>query len=153
MSDTVVTVSSPQIERSGRGPARATRQRSAVRAALGRNHGFVSAQELHSQLRQAGDPIGLTTVYRQLHLLAGQGDADVVASEDGSLYRMCRADEHHHHLICRSCGRTEEIGGPDVERWAREVGEAHGFSDLDHTVEIFGTCQACAADNSKDASA
>jgi Fur family ferric uptake transcriptional regulator len=95
-------------------------------------------------MRQAGDPIGLTTVYRQLHLLAGQGDADVVASEGGSLYRMCRADHHHHHLICRACGRTEEIGGADVERWAREVGEAHGFSDLDHTVEIFGTCRTCA---------
>jgi Fur family transcriptional regulator, ferric uptake regulator len=95
-------------------------------------------------LREAGDPIGLTTVYRHLALLVEQGDADVVVSEDGSLYRMCRADEHHHHLICRSCGRTEEIAGTDIERWAREVGEANGFSDLDHTVEIFGTCRECA---------
>ncbi|PVY98017.1 Fur family zinc uptake regulator [Actinomycetospora cinnamomea] len=142
---TVRPVTSPRIDRSGRGPIRSTRQHSAVRAALGRNDGFVSAQELHLQLRQAGDPIGLTTVYRQLHLLADQGEADVVASEDGSLYRMCRADEHHHHLICRSCGRTEEIAGTDIERWTREVGEAHGFSDLDHTVEVFGTCRECAA--------
>jgi len=133
------------VDRPGRAPARSTRQRSAVRDALGRNDGFVSAQELHLQLRQAGDPIGLTTVYRHLALLVEQGDADVVVSEDGSLYRMCRADEHHHHLICRSCGRTEEIAGADIERWAREVGEAHGFSDLDHTVEVFGTCRECAA--------
>ena len=133
------------MDRPGRAPARSTRQRSAVRDALGRNDGFVSAQELHLQLRQAGDPIGLTTVYRHLALLVEQGDADVVVSEDGSLYRMCRADEHHHHLICRSCDRTEEIAGADIERWAREVGEAHGFSDLDHTVEVFGTCRECAA--------
>lgn len=145
-------VSTSRTERAGRGPTRSTRQRSAVRDALGRNDGFVSAQDLHLQLRQAGDPIGLTTVYRQLHLLVEHGDADVVASEDGSLYRMCRAEEHHHHLICRSCGRTEEIAGTDIERWAREVGEAHGFSDLDHTVEVFGTCQGC-ADRAADSSA
>jgi Fur family transcriptional regulator, ferric uptake regulator len=141
---TVGPVSTPRVDRPGRAPARSTRQRSAVRGALERNDGFVSAQELHLQLRQAGDPIGLTTVYRHLALLAEQGDADVVASEDGSLYRMCRGDGHHHHLICRSCGRTEEVAGSAIERWAREVGEAHGFSDLDHTVEIFGTCRACA---------
>lgn len=144
-SDTVTLVSTPRVDRSARGPTRSTRQRSAVRDALGRNDGFVSAQELHLQLRQAGDPIGLTTVYRHLALLVEQGDADVVVSEDGSLYRMCRADEHHHHLICRSCGRTEEIAGSAIERWAREIGEAHGFSDLDHTVEVFGTCRECAA--------
>ena len=142
-SATVRPVSTPRVDRPGRGPTRSTRQRSAVRDALGRNEGFVSAQELHLQLRQAGDPTGLTTVYRHLALLVEQGDADVVVSEDGSLYRMCRADEHHHHLICRSCGRTEEIAGTDIERWAREVGEAHGFSELDHTVEIFGTCREC----------
>lgn len=135
---------------SGRGPARSTRQRSAVRAALEGNEGFVSAQELHHQMRQTGDAVGLTTVYRQLHLLAEQGEADVVTSGDGSLYRLCRADEHHHHLICRRCGRTVEIDGLDVERWAHDVGRAHGFTDLDHTLELFGTCAPCGSGASAD---
>lgn len=143
MSVKVGTVSPTATPTSGRGPGRQTRQRSAVRAALTHNPGFVSAQELHHQMRQAGDPIGLTTVYRQLHLLAEQGDADVVVSEDGSLYRMCRGEDHHHHLICRACGRAVEIEGADIERWAEEMGRAHGFSELDHTVEIFGLCGDC----------
>lgn len=136
-------MSQPRTRPSGRGPGRTTWQRTAVRAALEGNDGFVSAQELHHQMRSAGDAVGLTTVYRQLHLLAEQGDADVVPTPEGALYRLCRTDEHHHHLICRGCGRTVEVDGPDLEHWADEVGEAHGFSDLDHVIEFFGTCRAC----------
>jgi Fur family ferric uptake transcriptional regulator len=46
--------------------------------------------------------------------------------------------------VCRSCGRTVEIEGPEVERWAAKVAERHGFVEVTHTVEIFGTCADCA---------
>jgi Fur family transcriptional regulator, ferric uptake regulator len=129
------------------GVARATRQRDAVRETLSRSDGFVSAQELHHRLRRSGSDVGLSTVYRQLHRLAADGDADVVVSErDEALYRMCASAEHHHHLICRRCGATVEVSGPEVEQWAREVAAAHGFAELDHSVELFGVCAACHAD-------
>jgi Fur family ferric uptake transcriptional regulator len=64
-----------------------------------------------------------------------------------SAYRRCSA-HHHHHLVCRRCSRTVEVEGPAVERWAERVATDHGFRDVSHTVEVFGTCADCAAQNS-----
>ena len=51
-------------------------------------------------------------------------------------------------LVCRNCGRTEEVEAPNVEKWARSVAADHGFVDLDHELELFGVCPQCAADRS-----
>ena len=123
---------------------RSTRQAAAVRAALARRDGFTSAQDLHAELRGSGAAVGLTTVYRHLQSLADAGAVDVLRSPDGeSVYRICGTG-HHHHLVCRECGRAVEIEGREVERWTRQVAEAEGFVDVDHTVEIIGTCADCA---------
>jgi Fur family ferric uptake transcriptional regulator len=128
------------------GVKRNTWQRAAVRSALEGRDGFVSAQELHAALRSAGSPIGLATVYRALADLTVDGDADSLQSADGeSLYRACSTSEHHHHLICRSCGRTVEIEADAIEEWAAATAAAHGFRDPAHVVDVFGTCAACAA--------
>ena len=42
--------------------------------------------------------------------------------------------------VCRECGRTVEIEGPAVESWADTVAAQHGFRDVSHTLEVFGTC-------------
>jgi Fur family ferric uptake transcriptional regulator len=105
--------------------------------------GFRSAQEIHDLLRRNGDPVGLSTVYRTLQALADGGELDVLRTEEGeSVYRRC-STTHHHHLVCRSCGRTVEVEGPTVERWSDAVAAEHGFTDVSHTLEIFGTCPAC----------
>lgn len=125
---------------------RPTRQRRAVEEALRHTQDFVSAQDLHLRLRQAGDTIGLATVYRTLAVLAEDERVDVLRADDGEArYRQCSTGEHHHHLVCRSCGHTVEVDGPAVEAWANDVATAHGFRDVEHTVEVFGTCAACAA--------
>ena len=124
---------------------RRTWQRDAVREALAVSPGFVSAQTLHSALRDQGSPIGLATVYRALNDLAQEGEADSLQQEGESIYRACTPGSHHHHLICRSCGKTVEIEADPVEAWAREVAAAHGFADPSHVVDIFGVCAECAA--------
>ena len=124
---------------------RATRQRAAVSSLLDRLADFRSAQEIHEELRRVGEGIGLTTVYRTLQALADAGEVDVLRRLDGeSVYRRCSAG-HHHHLVCRTCGRTVEIEGPAVERWATRMAAEHGFSQVQHTLEIFGTCGECGA--------
>lgn len=124
--------------------SRNTRQRGAVSALLAEVEGFHSAQELHAMLRERGDAVGLTTVYRTLLALADAGEIDVMQTPGGeNLYRRC-SDGHHHHLVCRSCGRTVEVLGPAVESWAEKVAAQHGYRDVSHTLEIFGTCPACA---------
>jgi Fur family ferric uptake transcriptional regulator len=122
---------------------RPTRQRRAVAAALAQFDDFRSAQEVHEALRTGGDNVGLSTVYRALQAMADAGELDVLRSEGGeAVYRRCSAT-HHHHLVCRQCGATVEVEGPAVERWASSVAERHGYADVSHTLEIFGTCAAC----------
>ena len=122
---------------------RNTRQKDAVRHALGEATGFVSAQQLHLVLKNHGSTIGLATVYRTLADLAQVGEADALQSREGeALYRACTTS-HHHHLICRGCGLTIEIEADRVEKWADEVAKEHGFEKPSHTIDIFGTCSAC----------
>ncbi|MCW2678915.1 MAG: Zinc uptake regulation protein [Frankiales bacterium] len=125
---------------------RTTRQRTAVAELLGRVDGFKSAQDLHDLLRSDGASVGLTTVYRHLQSLADAGQVDVLRTGDGeAVYRRCPTDAHHHHLVCRTCGRSVEVEGPEVEAWAASIAVAHGFRDVSHTVEVFGTCSDCAS--------
>ena len=123
---------------------RTTRQRSALQAVLEEPAGFRSAQELHARLRERGEPVGLATVYRGLQALVDAGEVDVLRGGDGeAAYRRC-SPQHHHHLLCRSCGLTVEVADPPVERWAAKIAAEHGFRDVQHSLEVFGTCAACA---------
>ena len=125
---------------------RTTRQRSAVLALLEELDDFRSAQDLHAQLRARGDSVGLATVYRTLQTLVDDGQVDVLRGGDGeAVYRRC-SPVHHHHLVCRSCGRTVEVPDPPVERWAAKIAAEHGFADVQHYLEVFGTCGPCSAD-------
>ncbi|MFE1594062.1 Fur family transcriptional regulator [Nocardia sp. NPDC058705] len=122
---------------------RSTRQRSAISALLSDIDEFRSAQELHDELRKRGENIGLTTVYRTLQSLADASMVDVLRTDTGeSVYRQCSSG-HHHHLVCRQCGRTVEVEGPTVEAWAEAIASDHGFTEVSHTLEIFGTCREC----------
>ncbi|TCO50864.1 Fur family transcriptional regulator [Actinocrispum wychmicini] len=122
---------------------RSTKQRAAVAELLDDLDEFRSAQDLHEELRKRGEGIGLTTVYRTLQSLADAGEVDVLRTDTGeAIYRRC-SQHHHHHLVCRMCGRTVEVEGPAVEKWADRVAEENGFSEVSHTVEIFGTCAGC----------
>ncbi|HEX6967541.1 MAG TPA: transcriptional repressor [Micromonosporaceae bacterium] len=125
---------------------RNTRQRAAVNALLGEVAGFHSAQELHAMLRDRGARVGLTTVYRTLQGMADAGEIDVMRLPSGEhRYRRCSKSQHHHHLVCRSCGATVEVEEPAVEAWADAVARQHGYTDVHHTLEILGVCPACAA--------
>ena len=124
---------------------RSTRQRTAIIEALKDADGFRSAQELHEHLRDRGDRVGLTTVYRALQTLSEGGEVDVLRREDGeSVYRRCSTGGHHHHLVCRDCGYSVEIDNDEIESWAAGAARTHGFTDVTHDLEIFGRCRNCA---------
>jgi Fur family ferric uptake transcriptional regulator len=126
--------------------SRVTRQGQAVLEVVVGSERFRSAQEIHAQLRASGEAVGLTTVYRHLALLTGEGRLDALQTADGELvYRRCQSDHHHHHVVCRQCGRGTEVELPDLERWAESTAHDLGFTDVTHTVEIFGLCHQCRA--------
>ncbi len=131
---------------------RTTRQKRALEQLLAGCADFRSAQDLHAELRAKGARVGLTTVYNNLRALADRGAIDTVRTEAGeTLYRRCESGSHHHHLVCRLCGRTVEISGPAMEQWANAAAAAEGFVDVRHTVEIVGTCPQCARDRVRSA--
>jgi len=130
---------------------RMTRQRAAVTELLERTDDFRSAQQLHEALREAGDAVGLATVYRTLQALVEAGEVDMLRADDGeTLYRRCESVKHHHHLVCRECGTTVEISGGGVEERAEEMAAAHGFTSLEHTLDLFGLCAECSAGRTVD---
>jgi Fur family ferric uptake transcriptional regulator len=124
---------------------RPTRQRRAVADALASFDDFRSAQDIHVLLTERGEKVGLATVYRTLQLLSDAGEVDMLRNEDGeALYRRCGTPmRHHHHLVCRRCGATVEVEGPAVERWTMAIAAEHGYADIAHTLELFGTCPRC----------
>ena len=130
---------------------RMTKQRQAVFAELTRVPDFRSAQQIFEDLHKQGHQVGLATVYRNLQALADGRDVDVLRSVDGeSLFRVCHSSTHHHHLVCRNCGHTEEIELETTEKWIHDIASAHGFTAVEHSVELFGLCQTCSASAADD---
>jgi Fur family ferric uptake transcriptional regulator len=126
--------------------SRITRQGLAVLGVVDGSENFRSAQDIHAELRAAGETVGLTTVYRHLALLTDVGQLDSLQTADGEVvYRRCRSSEHHHHVVCRRCGRGAEVELPDLEHWAESTAQDLGYTDVTHTLEIFGLCATCRA--------
>lgn len=101
---------------------------------------------MYDALRKKGLKVGLTTVYRNLQMMADSEEVDVVRREDGeSIFRLCDADDHHHHLVCRSCGFTVELANDQLEKWAKTLAKKHRFSDVTHDMELFGLCRTCSS--------
>lgn len=125
---------------------RTTRQRTAVSELLRDTEDFRSAQDLHRMLADRDVPVGLATVYRTLQALTEIGEVDAVRGPDGEVrYRRCDGQAHHHHLVCRRCGATVELDAAAVEAWSHQIASAHGYTQVEHTVELFGLCAACTA--------
>lgn len=125
---------------------RRTPQRATVLAALIRGGAFTSAQNLHLRLLDAGERVGLSTVYRTLTALADAGRADVVRDPGGErLFRHRPGPEHGHYLLCRECGLGTPVDATLIETWAATVARTSGYTDVHHTVELTGTCPDCNA--------
>lgn len=123
---------------------RGTRQRRSVLDALSSARGFRTAQELHAQLARGGDKVGLATVYRALNELAEANEIDVLRRATGeALFRRCARDDHHHHLVCKECGASVEVGDKAVETWVSRTARRHGFTDVTHALELVGLCRSC----------
>ena len=125
---------------------RSTRQRQIISQTLEQKTGFISAQELHKQIIEAGESIGLATVYRALQSMAEVGGVDVVRNLAGEmLFRACDSKSHHHHLVCQKCGLAIELESGAMETWADSLAAKYGFSQTSHQIEVFGVCPSCSA--------
>jgi Fur family ferric uptake transcriptional regulator len=127
---------------------RLTPQRALILRLLFAHQGeHLSAEELHALVGQTNPEVGLATVYRTLELLTGLRVIKGVDLGDGrARYELLGEARHsHHHLLCLSCGRVEEVGEDLLERLEQAVEAEHGFAILDHQVKFTGLCRACRA--------
>ncbi|KGF05437.1 Fur family transcriptional regulator [Arcanobacterium sp. S3PF19] len=124
---------------------RMTRQRIAIIELLRNQQTFLSAQDIHDLLREGGVNIGLATVYRNLQAMYEDHTVDTIRQEgtDIQLFRYCAEDTHHHHLVCRCCGKTVDIKGGGFEQWARKIAAENDFSRVSHSFELYGQCSEC----------
>lgn len=121
---------------------RATVQRRAVLQAVAEAAGSFTVAELHERARKLEPKLGLATTYRTVELLRASGGVHPLLGEGRHAYISCRP-EHHHHLVCTSCGGVEETdlcSAPSEE----ELRRRHGFRAAGHELDIYGTCRRCA---------
>ncbi len=119
--------------------------RRAVVELLGRQNCCMSAQELHDRLRRARRPVGIASVYRALETLADLRLVKRIDAGDGiARYEPSRPDgDHHHHLVCRDCGKVEAFSDDRLERAIDKVAGGLGYSVDEHEVVLTGACADC----------
>ncbi|WP_236567848.1 MULTISPECIES: Fur family transcriptional regulator [unclassified Nocardiopsis] len=116
---------------------------------LGQSTRFRGCQEIHVRLAERRPrgrrPPSLSTVYRTLYRLAQDGVLDTLQSPGGErLYRLCGTSSRHHHLLCRACGRVEDIARvEELSEVAERIGQDTGFGELDYSFELSGLCPGC----------
>jgi Fe2+ or Zn2+ uptake regulation protein len=138
MTESLVDRTLLQLSEAG---LRITKQRKALLCTLAEADNPLSADETHAQL--AKGTCDLVTVYRSLEQFEKIGVLQLGVRENGTkVYCLSHGHDHHHHLTCRSCGRTERVDLCMGDELA-EVGKSYGFTDLTHVMEVFGTCPDC----------
>jgi Fur family ferric uptake transcriptional regulator len=112
---------------------------------LARQRCCASAQEIHAQLRVADRRVGLASVYRALDTLAELGLVRRLDVDGTAAYEPALPDgEHHHHLICSTCGRVDTFEDERLERAIAGLSERLGYAVSEHDVVLRGTCSDCA---------
>lgn len=125
---------------------RLTPQRALILRLLFEHDGeHLSAEDLYALVERANPEVGLATVYRTLELLAELRVVQAVDFGDGrARYELAGGERHaHHHLLCLSCGRVEEVGEDLLERLEQAIEAEHGFAIFDHQVKFTGLCREC----------
>lgn len=130
------------LERAG---YQATPNRRLMAQLVASSDGHFTAADLLDRGRREGVAIGRATVFRALDLLTTLRVVERLDLPSGShAYVLCDPDQHHHHLICSICGRSEEVADGELAALIERIGQRSGYQIEAHRLELFGTCPRCA---------
>lgn len=101
----------------------------------------LTADEVYRALLDAGEDVGLATVYRVLTQFESAGIVVRHHFEGGQSVFELNAGSHHDHIVCNQCGRIEEFVDETIERCQREVARRAGFAIRDHSLILYGDCE------------
>lgn len=120
--------------------------RTAVIEALAKHDCAVTALDLEGELREREAGVGRASVYRALEQLEGLGLVQRIEVCRGTagFERIDPTGHHHHHAICRDCGRMVPFEDPSLEKALAEVAGAMPFDVTEHDVVLRGRCERCA---------
>lgn len=122
---------------------RLTPQRLMVLEAIEASDDHISAEEIHSRAHARYPYMNISTVYRTLDLLKEEG---LVAESDlggGRFLYHPVGKAYHHHLVCRKCGRVQDIEAAAFGNLRKEIKDRYGFDAVFDHMAIFGTCGSC----------
>jgi len=121
-----------------------TRPRELIAGALRAQPRFFSAAEIYQTLDAQHARVSISTVYRTLEHLLAKGEVTVRVDEAGeSAYMLCEPTHHHHHAICRVCGRVQDVDCDAIDSFAASLRAIHGFELDGHKMEFQGKCRDC----------
>jgi Fur family transcriptional regulator, ferric uptake regulator len=127
-----------------------TPKRVAILEILMKEPFYLSPEQIWKKMKKRFIKIGLPTVYRNLEELSERKVISKVTHPDRQLYYyLCQNQSHHHHFICLSCRRVEDInlcGARDAER---EVERKIGGKVLSHIMQVNGLCKKCLKNQSE----
>ena len=92
---------------------------------------------------QEAPEVGRATVFRTMKLLQDLNVVCRVLMEDGSLHYRLSASGHHHHLVCRSCGRVADFSNCDVSSLVEQLVQSTDYQIDGHWLEVYGRCRSC----------
>src|SRR3954447_8247465 len=125
---------------------RETGPRRAVAELIAARNGHFTANDLLNDARERDLKIGRATVFRTLDLLADQGALERLDLPSGEhAYVACAPQDHHHHVVCRSCGASVEVSDSGLQAVVRHIGAQSGFRIDSHRLELYGLCPNCQA--------
>ena len=138
--------------REGRGWSRWTMPREGIMNLFRKTKEHLSADDVFLRMKKEYPGVGIATVYRNLEMLHQQGLLNRLQFSKGRALYEIRGDEkkdHHHHLVCRECGRIvdyDDFLDKEVKLFGeleKELSKKHNFEIKDHQVEFFGLCAEC----------
>jgi len=122
--------------------AKLTQQRQSILDLINASKRHWDADEVARALSDAGQSVGIATVYRGLAALEEAGLLDSIRMADKKRYE--RADKaHHDHMICTECGHIEEFTHETIEVLQLAAAKERGFELSGHQLTLFGRCKKC----------
>ena len=103
----------------------------------------LSPQELYQGLLKKRKRIGLTSIYRSLDLFESLGMVFKIINGSNMKYKLCELENHHHHIVCKTCGHVVELDFCDISKWSKKVMESTGYQVTDHQLSFYGYCKEC----------
>jgi len=103
----------------------------------------LTPQELYQHLLKKKRRIGLTSIYRSLDLFESLGIVFKIINGPNVKYKLCESGNHHHHIVCKTCGDVVELNFCDISNWSKKVKESTGYQVTDHQLNFSGFCKAC----------